>query len=485
MGRKSVGYKIFYMFDIDKRVPEDHLLRQISRAVDFNFIYDLVQPYYSHTGAPSVDPVVVFKMALLGYLYGITSERKLAEECRLNIAFMWFLGYDIDETPPDHSILSKARSRFGRDVYEQFFRHVVMLCEKAGLIEGNRVFLDATLLKANASLDSIIERRPYQELQTPEQYLDCVWAENKASKNPEDGGDNPSSPSGRNESRKGKSKAKTNERLVSRTDPDAALVARNKSKGVLLAHKVHIAVAGGPGRIVTAVETTSGCVPEAWVAADLIGRHSWNTRLFPEEVVADKGYGKRYLYAFLKQAGILPSIPYPKPHKTMRKKKLKAGFVYDEKKDICYCPQGKKMYRMDNSSDGTALYRVHRYACRGCVFHGTICKAKRPSIKVGCNDELMKWVDGHLASSYAKQSLKERSHQVETAFAELKGPLGLARATLRGREKVQIQALIAFAVYNIKRLVKAMRKNKVPGSEGVKKMFLRFSIGFCSLAFLC
>lgn len=128
----------------------------------------------SHTGAPSVDPVVVFKMALLGYIYGITSERKLAEECRLNMAFMWFLGYDIDETPPDHSILSKARSRFGRDVYEQFCRHVAMLCEKAGLIEGNKVFLDATLLKANASLDSLTERWSYQELQTPEQYLDRV-----------------------------------------------------------------------------------------------------------------------------------------------------------------------------------------------------------------------------------------------------------------------------------------------------------------------
>ncbi|HHW41070.1 MAG TPA: IS1182 family transposase [Syntrophomonadaceae bacterium] len=430
MGRKSPGRKIFYMFDIDKRVPEDHLLRQVSRAVDFSFIYDLVQPYYSHTGAPSVDPVVVFKMALLGYLYGITSERKLAEECRLNMAFMWFLGYDIDETPPDHSILSKARSRFGRDVYEQFFNHVVMLCEKAGLIEGNKVFLDATLLKANASLDSLTERRPYQELQTPEQYLDQVWAENKA---PEEEEGSHTAPSDKNESKKGKGKPKTNERLVSRTDPDAALVTHNNSKGVLLAHKVHIVVAGGPGRIVTAVETTSGCVPEARVAAGLIGRHIWNTHLLPQEAVADKGYGRRYLYAFLKQAGILPSIPYPKPRKTMRRKKLEAGFVYDEKEDVYYCPQGKKMYCMGKFSDGTALYRVGRHACRECVYHGTLCKAKRPSIKTSYNDELMKWVNGHLATGYAKQSLKERPHRVETAFAELKGPLGLAKATLRGR----------------------------------------------------
>jgi len=195
-----------------------------------------------------------------------------------------------------------------------------------------------------------------------------------------------------------------------------------------------------------------------------------------------KATGDGSFFAFLKQAGILPSIPYPKPRKTMRRKKLEAGFVYDEKEDVYYCPQGKKMYRMGKSSDGTALYRVSRHACRGCSYHGTLCKAKRPSIKTSYNDELMKWVDGHLATSHARQSLKERPHRVETAFAELKGPLGLARATLRGREKVQIQALLAFAAHNIKQLVKAMRKGKVPG--GVKKMFLRFSYEFSSLAFV-
>ncbi|MGI9953068.1 transposase, partial [Moorellaceae bacterium AZ2] len=119
------------------------------------------------------------KMALLGYLYGITSERKLAEECRLNLAFMWFLGYDLDEMPPDHSILSKARARFGREVYEQFFRHVVRLYQEAGLVEGEKVFIDATLLQANAYLNFVVEREVYHQLTiTPEEYLDRVWKEN-------------------------------------------------------------------------------------------------------------------------------------------------------------------------------------------------------------------------------------------------------------------------------------------------------------------
>lgn len=161
-----------------------------------------------------------------------------------------------------------------------------MLCEKAGLIEGNKVFLDATLLKANASMDSLTERRPYQELQALEQYLDRVWSENETPGDPGDGGGNPAPPPGQKENKR-KDKAKTNERLVSKTDPDASLVTYNDSRGLLLAHKVHIAVTGGPGRIVITVETTSGCFPEARVAADLVGRHIWNTHLKPQEVVAE------------------------------------------------------------------------------------------------------------------------------------------------------------------------------------------------------
>ncbi|HOV43001.1 MAG TPA: transposase [Syntrophothermus lipocalidus] len=139
-------------------------------------MYDYVRSYYSHTGSPSVDPVVIFKMALLGYLYGIISERKLAEECRLNLAFMWFLGYDLDETPPDHSILSKARVRFGREVYEQFFRHIVQVCQEQGLIQGEKVFVDATVMQVNASLDSLVKGRFYHEQEkTVKEYPDEVW----------------------------------------------------------------------------------------------------------------------------------------------------------------------------------------------------------------------------------------------------------------------------------------------------------------------
>src|SRR5581483_5505864 len=121
MGKKGSTGKLFYLFSLEEQVPADHLLRRVAETVDFSFVHRMTARFYSHTGQPSVDPVVLFKMALLGYLYGITSERRLVQEIALNLAYRWFIGYDLDEAIPDHSVLSKARARFGATIYLGFF----------------------------------------------------------------------------------------------------------------------------------------------------------------------------------------------------------------------------------------------------------------------------------------------------------------------------------------------------------------------------
>ncbi len=113
MGQRDFETKLYYQLSLHELVPKDHLLRRIAERVDFSFVRPLCRSYYSHTGQPSVDPVVIFKMLLLGYLYGVTSERRLMAETQVNLAYRWFLGYDLDEAIPDHSVLSKARRRFG------------------------------------------------------------------------------------------------------------------------------------------------------------------------------------------------------------------------------------------------------------------------------------------------------------------------------------------------------------------------------------
>src|SRR5713101_5952750 len=159
MGQQDSDTRLYYYnLSLDRLVPQDHLLRRIAAAVDFSFVRPLCRPYYSHTGQPSVDPVVIFKIMLIGYLYGVTSERRLAEEVSMHLGYRWFLGYDFDVPTPDHSVLSKARARFSQEVFEAFFRQSIELCRQAGLLEEGPVYVDSTLIRANASVDSLTPR---------------------------------------------------------------------------------------------------------------------------------------------------------------------------------------------------------------------------------------------------------------------------------------------------------------------------------------
>src|SRR5512141_486765 len=178
MGKKDPEAKLFYQFSLEERVPEDHLVRRVLAAVDFTFVRRLTERFYSHTGQPSIDPVVIFKMALLSYLYGITSERRLIEEIRLNLAYLWFIGYDLDESVPDHSVLSKARKRYGPTLYVAFFKEIVRQCEQAGLIRGDKLFADSTLVQANASLDSVGSRALVRQLADVPDHVERLWADN-------------------------------------------------------------------------------------------------------------------------------------------------------------------------------------------------------------------------------------------------------------------------------------------------------------------
>lgn len=140
------------LFSIDSFVSGDHFLRKLDAAVDFNFIYDIVNPLYSNIGRPSIDPVVLIKMLLVGYLYGIDSERKLEDEIRYNLAYRWFLGMDIDDSTPDHSTISQNRRRrfHGNKVFRQIFEAIVQKCVEAGLVNGENIVMDSTHIKANA-----------------------------------------------------------------------------------------------------------------------------------------------------------------------------------------------------------------------------------------------------------------------------------------------------------------------------------------------
>jgi hypothetical protein len=389
--------------------------------------------------------VVVFKMGLLGYLYGITSERRLAEEIKLNLAYMWFLGYDLDKPPPDHSILSKARARYGPQAYRQFFSEVVRRCRDAGLVDGDRIYLDATLVRANASLDSLVSRPLYQQLVDADEYVDRLWTENPST---EGSKSEPPQPPGSQSSGAKPRRLAANERRVSRTDPQAAIIT-DKKKGLFLARKVHIAVDGGPARIITGVVVTSGDQPEGHQVELLVGQHRWLAGRKPEEVVADRGYSYTKVYEFLRRQSILPTIPRKIPWRNTSAKREKIGFVCVPEVDRYRCPRGKwRLYNVRISDRNLLLYRTHRYACRGCDLKPECTRSERCSISRPADMVTRQWVDDHLATARARRAVRRRPCWVETVFTDLKANHTLGRAQLRGWA-FEVQALLAAAAYNI------------------------------------
>ena len=391
----------------------------------------------------------MFKMALLGYLYGVTSERRLAEEIRLNLAYMWFLGYDLDETPPDHSILSKARARYGPQAYRQFFSEVVRRCREAGLIDGDRVYLDATLVRANASLDSLVSRPLYRQLVDANEYVDQLWAENPSQEDAES--EPPRTPRSSGGGLKPEKQA-ANARRVSRTDPEAAIIA-DKKKGLFLARKVHLAVDGGPARIITGLVVTPGDRPEGHQVELLLGQHRWLAGRKPEEVVADRGYSYTRVYEFLRRETILPTIPRKIPWRKTSARREKMGFVYVSELDRYLCPRGKWLYNVRIPDKNQVLYRTHRYACRGCDLKPQCTRSQRCSITRPADLGTRQWVDRHLGTARARRAIRTRPCWVETVFADLKDNHTLGRAQLRGWA-FEVQALLAAAAHNIEQLVK-------------------------------
>ncbi len=477
LDHKPSAFKVIYQFNLDSHISEDHFLRQVRSAVDFSFIKDLVRAFYSDRGAPSIDPVVIFKMSLLGYFYGISSERRLAEECKYNLAFKWFLNYDIDEDTPDHSIFSKARARFGRDTYEKFFAEIVRRCVEKDLVDGEKMFMDATVLKANASRKSLVNREQYpQPKQTLKEYLDALWTENPAADDNAkgDGGKGDGKTSGRGR------KPRTNETVVSTTDPDSTLVKR-PGESSMLAHKVHIAVADGKSRIVTAVTTTSGTGHENEQVTPLVEKHHFITRKDPKELVADSAYGIKRVFEYLAKRGIQANIPFRSSYTNIRKKKLDAGFRYDEGLGTWVCPQGKSMIRRSKrNSAGHVKYISDIRECVGCPNHKVKC-TKFMTITDSQDDEILNQVREHMESEAGKKSYRQRKWQVEPVFGELKTTCGMQKANLRGNRNVQIQALMAFSAYNIKRLVKAITLNTKGNREGLQGTVPSVSHFWCRL----
>ena len=178
-GKKGKESKLFYTVSLNQLVPADHPVRRINEVLDLKFIYTETRHYYSHEGKPSIDPVVLFKLYLIVYFFSIPSERKLFREVQVNLAYRWYLGYDLDEEIPDHSIMTKSRYRSPIEVFEHLFKRIIQLCKEKGLVSGDYHFIDSSIVRADVSKESfrrklVLEQDYLDELKQDESPKDKV-----------------------------------------------------------------------------------------------------------------------------------------------------------------------------------------------------------------------------------------------------------------------------------------------------------------------
>lgn len=460
MTRRAGQSKMYYNFSLDEKVPKDHLLRKINEAIDFSFIYPMVKDYYSHTGAPSVDPVVVFKMSLIGYLYDIVSERRLCEGISLNMAYLWFIGYEIDEALPDHSILTKARIRFGVDIYREFFHHIVKACVEAGLIDRDTVFVDSTLIDSAASYrggSAVRSRCLVEELNNAaDEFVEQVFEQNTEDLPDEEKDSNDPGPA---------TNVKTNEMLASPTDPEANIVRRG-SLNPRLCYKGHFLVDGGAPRIITAAVLTPGMEHDAHLLWPLLAEASSLVGT-PTMLSADMGYSTADSYRLLKVKGIAAVIP-KKPTSKPNREVPKTVFIYNKDTDTFTCPEGKTLSRSSIRSN-SINYRSKKKDCKNCPIKEKCItgKAKTRTVTRSKDEPIFEWASEHLQTQRAKAALRRRKIWPETAFADAKNNHGMSKAKHRGKWKVEIQVLLTAAVINIKKLVRYGGKIRATGEAAL------------------
>lgn len=516
MGRKGSVAKLFYQFSLEERVPEGHLLRRVLSAVDFSFVRRMTVRFYSHTGQPSIDPIVIFRMALLGYLYGITSERRLVQEIRFNLAYLWFIGYDLDEAVPDHSVLSKVRARFGPTVYLGFFKEIVRQCEQAGLVRGDKVYLDSTLVEANAGIDSLGSRALVSQLPDIQAHVEKLWQDNPdltsvqdspvsagptpvlppgvapvgqespvpaespepahptqpvlvtspAVPTPDPGGEPTPAPSlhvAGLEDPPNKVVGLFNERIVSRVDPEAEVVSRARVVSDLY-YKVHAGVDAGQSRIVTAVEVTGGGISDDHLLKRLVSEHEGNVGRHLSEVGADTKYGTVENYRWLEGRGIRASIPMAS--KRANKTVLPAEvFEYDLKSDSFRCPTGQRLARQGVITTSAGLpitiYQARPKSCAICPRKEECCgNSKARSICIADDGGVRDRAQAYLTTFPARQAIRRRKAWIETIFGDGKERRGLRRARCRGLDWMRVQAWMTATAQNVRQL--ALRKTTRP-----------------------
>jgi transposase len=489
-GKKDIQPKMLYQLSISDLVPEDNFYRQLNKELDLNFLYKQTKKYYGKEGQESIDPIVFFKICLVGYLNNINSDRQLIRYCSNCIDVRYYLHYDLDEALPWHSTISRTRQLYGEEVFLSLFKEVLSKCIEKGMVRGKRQAIDSAFVKANASLDSLQEKEVLADVekyseelaQNSEYKIDQETPSDKSSKTVSKTRKKDveqhhdwkkeayKNMPGHGKKDEGKAdehgntirpKYLSNHTHYSPTDPDARISVK-PGKARQLNYYAQIAVDDNH-HVITGAGADYSDKRDSECLEHIVNQTAKNLSehdIKLEQLLADTGYSSGKALKYCKEKGIEAYIPNFGQYKNERE-----GFIYNQEKDRYECVRGNQAllpYRKtitDSKGYTKKIYRSDNSKCKNCPLRST-CIGKSDFKKI--EDSIYKpWYDEmheRLQSDYAKKIMKKRGSTVEPVLGTMLNFLNLKRVNTRGIKQANKHVMMAALTYNLKKYMKYIAK---------------------------
>jgi transposase len=417
-------------------------------------VHKELAPYYSHTGRPSIDPVLMIRMLLVGYVFALRSERRLCSEVQVNLAYRWFCKLSVEDQIPDHSVFSRARhERFREsDALRRVFEGVVAMCIAAGFVGGEAFSVDASLIKADVNKQKrlpgdqpIAWPKAEEASHAVREYLAALDAANRDEES--NGGDNGNTSGGGSRRKPPKE--------VSLTDPQAAWVTR-PGINPFFAYDVNYLIDNKFGIIVDAEGTHANRIAEIAVTQTMVDRVERRFDLRPQRLAADTVYGAARLIKWLMDRKITPHVPVWDKSSRTDGKFSRADFVFDRERNVYVCPAGKLLTNNGLIDQGRILpYRASVYDCARCELKPRCTTANARKVSRDIDEDVRDHVRSLANTEAFQQSHRERK-KVEMRFAHMKRILRLDRLRLRGLSGAKDEVLLTATAQNLRRLAKLL-----------------------------
>ena len=491
-GKKAYQEKLFSHFQLSDRVPRNNFYRKLNEVLDLGFLYAKTKPFYGSSGQKSLDPIVFFKLCLVGYFENIISDRALITHCSMRLDILFFIGYDIDEELPWHSTISRTRQLFPEMIFEEVFTHVFAMCVEKGMVSGHTQAIDSAPIKANASMDTLELKVPQEDLQMHLEKVRVMSSadrekprrkskENKAaqeqqtiqakpeelqaikSRNKKWSKDQDQRPGSSNKG----SKYTSNKTHYSPTDPDARISVK-PGKARKLNFMSQLSVDTGH-HVISDIWAYHADKKDNQYLQDIsirLKQRLWQHGLLWSNCIADTGYSSGENYAFLEDQNITSYIP---PHGTY--KGGPDGFKHIAEQDHYICPQGKiipfkKVYFETKNHTKKKEYRSSTALCKGCpISQKCLGKSKEKKFSITYYKEEYERNIERIKSPRGRQMKSKRSSTVEPVFGTLTQFRGLRKINTIGIKQANKVMHLSAIAYNLKKYMKFITKK---AKENVK-----------------